>query len=121
MPHLTLEYTQNLHPADIGDILNKLNAATLASGLFEEQDIKARALALPLFRVGTANVERAFVHLKVAILSGRTPELKRTLSAGLMLVIEQAFPLGSIETQFSVEVVDIERESYSKRLAGGAV
>lgn len=116
MPHLTLEYTPNLPAFDAKAVLWQLNASLVASGQFEEIDIKSRALALETFAVGSeAPLQRAFVHVRLALLSGRTQAVKRELSERLLSVLQvlQVWP-ADLHVQLCVEIQEIERESYAK-------
>lgn len=71
MPHLHMEYTANLPQLDVDKALLRLNHGLVASGQFaDEFDIKSRAVKVESFRVGTGLGERAFVHVKLALLSG---------------------------------------------------
>lgn len=116
MPNLTLEYTANLHSQfDVPDTLLKLNQALVATGAFKEADIKSRALPLEVFVVGTAPTERAFIHLELSILSGRAMELKRDVSHELLHVLKQQFEhTPKFEVQLCVQVLDNDRDTYSK-------
>ena len=72
MPHLTLEYSKNLDTFSASAALLDINRALLASGQFEEADIKSRAIALDCCQIGVQDLPRAFIHAKLAILSGRS-------------------------------------------------
>lgn len=117
MPHLTLEYTDNLAAHLAPDLLPRLNRALLDSGLFAEADIKSRARRLDQWCVGVEAAPRAFAHARLAILSGRPAEAKRALSAGLLAALGAACaaPPGA-ELQLSVEVIDIDAASYAKEV-----
>ena len=115
MPHLTLEYTNNLPEFDAFATLLELNKILVASGHFEETDIKSRAIQLDTFLVGTLPNSGGFVHIKLAIMSGRSTQTKRELSESMLLVLNQigkSAPKTPI--QLSVEVQDIDREVYAK-------
>ena len=115
MPHLTLEYTDNLPQFNVDNALLLLNKVLLASGQFDEIDIKSRALKLCTFLVGTSAHGRGFAHVKLAILDGRSSEVKRALSENLLQVLKKIFKLNdNLHVQFCVEVQDIGRESYTK-------
>lgn len=116
MPHLHVEYTDNLRELDVDRLLLRLNHALVGSGQFsDEADIKSRAVALNGFRVGIAPGERAFAHVKLAILSGRSAEVKRQLSASLLEVLKEAIPeQAGLDIQLCAEVLDIDRDAYSK-------
>lgn len=115
MPHLTLEYTSNLPGFDPAVALKTLNQALAASGQFEELDIKSRATALASFAVGTAEVPRGFVHAKLYILSGRTPETKKALSHCTLQALRTVCPAPpGVHVQLCAEILDIDRDSYAK-------
>lgn len=121
MPHLTIEYTDNLPQFDADQALLALNQALVASGQFEEEvDIKSRAVRLHAFLVGTAPIGRAFVHAKLAILSGRSIETKQALSKDLLGALHTVcvWPPG-LYVQLCVEVQEIERASYAKMAVVG--
>ena len=116
MPHLHMEYTANLPELNADMALIRLNNALVASGQFAaEFDIKSRAVKVETFKIGTAMGERAFVHVKLALLSGRSAETKKQLSQSLLAVLQELceWPAG-VEVQLCVELLDIDRESYSK-------
>jgi 5-carboxymethyl-2-hydroxymuconate isomerase len=71
------------------------------------------------FKVGTALVERGFVHVKLALLSGRSPQIKQQLSESLLTAVKDLceWPAG-VEVQLCVEILDIDRESYAKAAVG---
>jgi 5-carboxymethyl-2-hydroxymuconate isomerase len=117
MPHLTLEYTSNLATINAERILLALNHALAASGHFNEMDIKSRAMALDTWRIGTTTVPHAFVHVKLAILSGRSPEVKSTISNSLLRVLSESCKgLAGHPIQLCVEMLDIDRASYAKEV-----
>ncbi|MHC8386011.1 5-carboxymethyl-2-hydroxymuconate Delta-isomerase [Pseudomonas sp. LB3P14] len=116
MPHLHMEYTANLPVLNADVALIRLNNTLVASGQFAaEYDIKSRAVKVETFKVGTALGERAFVHVKLALLSGRSAQIKKQLSESLLAVVQDLceWPTG-VEVQLAVEILDIDRESYTK-------
>jgi 5-carboxymethyl-2-hydroxymuconate isomerase len=119
MPHLTIEYSDNLPQFDAQETLLALNTTLAASGQFEEVDIKSRAIRLDTFLVGTSPLDRAFVHAKLAILSGRSVETKQALSNRLLAALQAAcaWP-ATLQVQLCVEVQEIERQSYAKASIG---
>jgi len=89
MPHLTLEYSANLETLDVPRCLLELNRALVASGQFAEVDIKSRALRFDEHAVGVVAEPRAFIHVKLSLLSGRTVDVKRRISATLLECLRQ--------------------------------
>lgn len=119
MPHLTLEYTNNLPKFLIDDALATLNETLVASGEFEEFDIKSRAIRMDTCRIGTAPEGRAFVHAKLAILSGRTMQTKRAVSESLLQELKRLCAgHDGLQVQLCVEILEIERDSYAKASIG---
>ncbi|MDR6586187.1 5-carboxymethyl-2-hydroxymuconate Delta-isomerase [Herbaspirillum frisingense] len=115
MPHLVVEYTGNL-TLDVQPTLLKLNQALVASGHFDENAIKARAVRLDDYLVGTAaDAKRAFVALRLSILTGRTLEEKKQVAdlLGAAIQKDQSWP-AQTQLQITVDVVDMQRETYFK-------
>ena len=120
MPHLHLEYTANLTGLAVEKTLLRLNNVLMVSGQFaSEFDIKSRAVAVERFRVGTGLGERGFVAVRLALLSGRSPQIKKQLSESLLAVLQDLGPWPEgVQVQLSVELLDIDRDSYSKIAIG---
>lgn len=117
MPHLTLEYTNNLDAIRPDCVLLALNHALVASEHFNEMDIKSRAVSLDTWRVGVSSEEYGFIHVKLAILSGRSTQVKSELSNALLRVLRAACKgLTGHPVQLCVEVQEIERASYAKEI-----
>ena len=118
MPHLTLEYTDNLHALDAPALLSAMNAALVDSGQFEEFDIKSRAIRLDCFAIGTSNAGRGFAHARLALLSGRTPAVKADLSQRLLAVLQaRCQPVPGLQIQLCAEILDMDRGSYAQAVA----
>jgi len=123
MPHLVIEITENTRlNCSQEELLDEANAALLASGQFQEADIKSRCLTLSTFRQGVEAEERAFVHARLSILDGRELAVRRALGQAVCDVIAEAVrPATDGRTvQVSVEVCEMERASYAKHIVGAA-
>ena len=119
MPQLYLDYSANLDAQIAPDeLLRHLNEALAESGQFEEADIKSRASAQTHVQIGVPSAgtpTRAFAHARLAILSGRTPTIKRELSQRVLAVLKAYVqPPAGWQLQLSCEVVDMDREVYAK-------
>ena len=120
MPHLHLEYTANLTGLAVEKTLLRLNNVLMASGQFgSEFDIKSRAIKVESFQVGTSLSPRGFIAVKLSLLSGRSPQVKQQLSQSLLAALQDLgeWP-ANVQLQLSVEVLDIDRDSYSKVAIG---
>ena len=116
MPHLIVEYSANLPHFPEAEALSALNAALCAHPeIQDEADLKTRFVVADSFEIGTAPANRGFVHAQLRLLSGRTPEAKKDLSAQIATVLRERTPRPQgVLVQLSVEVVDMDRGSYAK-------
>lgn len=120
MPHLTLEYTRNLGDFDPARALAALNEVMFDSGLFGESDIKSRAVGLDCFQVGVRDTPRGFVHVSVAMLSGRGDPERKALADGLLAALQPLLNGQTVgEVQLSVETAELHRPSYAKAVIHG--
>jgi 5-carboxymethyl-2-hydroxymuconate isomerase len=119
MPHLTLEYTNNLRDFDASQALRDLNEALGATNVFAELDIKSRAIRLDEFAVGTMPDGRAFIHVQLAISPGRTAETKSALSESMVETLQRCLsPAPDLHVQICAEILEIDGGSYAKRVIG---
>lgn len=129
MPHLTLEFTRNLKHFNPAGALAAINQAMFDSALFGEPDIKSRAIALDTFQIGVSAAPRAFAHVRIAMLAGRSSQERKSLAdavlAALAVVIQGTYLRGAVngeigtEIQLSVETTDLDRPSYAKVIING--
>ena len=112
MPHVIIEYSEDVAgQIAIDDLVGAVHDATMSSGLFPEYDIKSRATAYRHHRTG--QTRDSFVHVAVHLLDGRSDEQKCNLSEAILARIE---PLLPEVKSVGVEIVDIHRASYRKRV-----
>lgn len=119
MPHVHIEYSDNLPGLDGARLLSQVNRVLVDSGQFEPQDIKSRIRSCGCYLIGLGEAQ-ASLHLELRLLSGRLPEVRRQLSAELAQALTEALgprPSSGLPVQVSVDVVDMDRASYSKRSA----
>ena len=116
MPHLIVEYSQNLGVFPEAQALIELNEAVTASPEFpDESELKSRFVLVDSFAIGTMPAQRAFVHAQLHLLSGRTAEVKQDLSARIAEVLRRLTPRpAGVLVQLSVQIVDMDRGSYVK-------
>lgn len=116
MPHLIVEYSNNLTGFPKAEVLQALNKTLTASPeIKDEADLKSRLVTLDNFEIGTAPASRAFVHAQLRLLSGRTPEAKKDLGERIAQVLRRLTPRpAGLMVQLSVEMVDMDRASYVK-------
>lgn len=108
MPHCIIEHSAQIDGAILVPLVHQ---GALDSGLFEPEgsDIKVRAMSYANYQTGSVDIH--FVHVGLRILSGRTPDQKLHLSG---LVLEKLKSKLRCDCSISVEVIDVDRQSYAK-------
>ena len=114
MPHCIIEYSRDIaENFDIEVLIEAVHDGAMASGLFPEYDIKTRAIGYDAHRTG--QTRDSFVHVAVHLLSGRDDAQKSMLSE---LVLGKIEPLLPRVVSVGVEICDMHRASYRKRVLG---
>lgn len=116
MPHLTIEYTDNLREVfDPSAAVRHVNTAVLANGEFEPEQVKTRAQSLPYYRVGHADGGEAFIHVRIHVVAGRTLDLRQRLGKAALTGVQQALaPAPGLTVQLTAEVNEMQAETYQK-------
>ena len=119
MPHIHLEYSDNLQSFDARPVLEALNRAFFASGYVNSAlDIKSRAVCQQVYVVGLEqDHKQAYMHIKVSLLTGRSIAIQKEISALLLKVLQEndAVPVG-LSIQMCVEMLEMNKETYSKQI-----
>ncbi|MBD3671382.1 MAG: 5-carboxymethyl-2-hydroxymuconate Delta-isomerase [Gammaproteobacteria bacterium] len=109
MPHFVIEYSLEL--ADDGQVetmLDTVYQAALETALFDAGHIRLRAVPLRHYRNGSGG---PFVHAQLRIKPGRSDAQKKGLSAAVLGALRDQ---GWAATVMTVEVVEMDAESYAK-------
>lgn len=113
MPHCTIEYSNSLSDSLSPEIvMNAVFDAALSSELFQRSAIKVRAIPYSYYLIGAPEHEH-FLHVNIKILSGRTTDQKSMLSSQ---VFEALLALDITNTSITVEVSDLDKDSYSRNI-----
>jgi 5-carboxymethyl-2-hydroxymuconate isomerase len=117
MPHLILEYSDNLvKPLDHRALFGELHATLDAFGEFKLDQMKSRAMARDMYFVGAGAPENIFVHLTLYILGGRALELRQQISHALLGTLSRALEpnVRGRPSDLTVDVREMTRETYAK-------
>jgi len=108
VPHCIIEHSEEVNGSALVPLVHN---GALKSQLFDPNgsDIKVRAIAYSNYQTGSVDIN--FIHVTLKILSGRDAAQKSKLSN---LVLQQLHTLSLIDCSISVEVYDIDRDSYTK-------
>lgn len=112
MPHCVIEYAGEVaDQVSISELMAAVHQGAFETGLFPEYDIKTRAISYDNHRTGQTG--DSFIHVNVHLLSGRDDAQKADLSERILAKIE---PLVPNVVSVGVEIIDMHRASYRKRV-----
>jgi 5-carboxymethyl-2-hydroxymuconate isomerase len=87
MPHLTLEYTDNLE-FDAQKLLARLHSELVATGAINLKGLKSRAVRHTEYRIADGNPDYAFVHVNLLIREGRPLEVQGDAAQRVMAALK---------------------------------
>ena len=90
MPHLTLEYSDNIE-VDVQPLLARLHEEVVATGAINLKGIKSRAIRHTQYRIADGNANYAFVHVGLLIREGRPIEIQKEATQRVMKVLKETF------------------------------
>jgi 5-carboxymethyl-2-hydroxymuconate isomerase len=90
MPHLTLEYTDNLS-FEVQPLLARLHDELVATGAVNLKGIKSRAIRHTEYRIADGDAGYAFVHVNLLIREGRPLEIQQDAARRVMAVLKETF------------------------------
>ena len=108
MPHLVLEYSDNIiERPDAGDLFKRLHELLVRNGPFEMSAIKSRIIRHREYFVADGNRSNGFIHLTLSILKGRDLSLRQALAEKLLSFLKAAFARSRAQLKCSI-TVDIQ-------------
>jgi 5-carboxymethyl-2-hydroxymuconate isomerase len=90
MPHLTLEYTDNL-TFDVQLLLARLHNELVATGAINLKGLKSRAIRHTEYRIADGDPAYAFVHVGLLIREGRPLETQQEAARRVMAALKETF------------------------------
>jgi len=90
MPHLTLEYSDNIE-VDVQPLLARLHEEVVATGAINLKGIKSRAIKHTQYRLADGDPDYAFVHVGLLIREGRPIEVQKEATQRVMKVLKESF------------------------------
>jgi 5-carboxymethyl-2-hydroxymuconate isomerase len=111
MPHLEIEYTDNIAGLDAERVLAAAVEALDGVGEYDMASTKARVRRLDVYAVDRPDSGGAFVAVTLSVLPGRSEELLRRTSEAITAAVAGAasYPAG---TQVTTQVRELQ--GYSK-------
>jgi 5-carboxymethyl-2-hydroxymuconate isomerase len=90
MPHLTLEYSDNV-VFEVQPLLAHLHDELVATGAVNLKGLKSRAIHHTDYRIADGYSGYAFVHLNILLREGRPLETQQEVAKRAMAVLEETF------------------------------
>jgi 5-carboxymethyl-2-hydroxymuconate isomerase len=88
LPHLIVEYSSNVEQSlALDELLDKLHACALTTGVFPLGGLRVRAHRTDAFRIADKAPDNAFVHVTALIGHGRPLDVQQRAGAALFAVL----------------------------------
>lgn len=113
MPHLVVEYSDNLQALDVRALLQDMHQALDGKYNVASNRIKARAIKLSDYIVGDHGANAVMVHVTFKLMEGRSVEARKELSSLLQQIVRQHVPADQYpHSAVTIEVVELATATY---------
>ncbi|MCP3026524.1 5-carboxymethyl-2-hydroxymuconate Delta-isomerase [Halobacillus sp. A5] len=116
MPHIIVEYTDNLSEyTDVQELLKKINEAVIAQkDVFPIGGIRTRAFEVINYCVADGKENDAFVHAVIKIGKGRSEEEKSSVCEAIFQVMKKFFDdyKKNHYLALSLELIEFQNSTY---------
>ncbi len=112
MPHIVVEYSENLSKIDTYMLMADLHDALAAQDTVKKAKIKTRAIPIKDCMVGETEDMDEMVHIVLKLLKGRDVALRKKMADALFGVACSAVRSQYTNCSVTVEVVEMEPETY---------
>lgn len=90
MPHLILEYSDNLE-FEAQPLFARLHDELVATGAVNMKGLKSRAIRHTEYRIADGDERYAFAHLNILLRAGRPVETQQAVAQRAIAVLEETF------------------------------
>lgn len=118
MPHLLIEYSNNLterHRVDIDAVVDALHDAAIATGTAAPDALRTRAVGREHYAVGDRDPDNSFVAVMVRLGPGRELDEHRRLVDALLETLDVVLGDARQTSMLSVEVQEIDPDRRQNR------
>ena len=119
MPHLHLEYSDNIQQLDTQPLLLAIHQVLYSAGYVNDpKDLKSRAIAQQNYVIGLEReTDQGYVHAKVSLLTGRSLEIRQAISKLVLQLMQQHIASQpGLTIQLCVEILEMDKDTYSKAM-----
>ena len=120
MPHIILEYSQNLPELpDFRALFDDIHQALHRLGGIKLENCKSRTRTAEHFYIGDGDPDNAFIHLNIEFVEGRSDEVKKAIGQECLELVKRYYHMHLSEAlQITVKIDDIPLDFYFKDPAG---
>lgn len=121
MPQIVLEYTNNIDlELDYNRLFSEIHKIIHKHAGIKIENCKSRVIKLDKYYIGDGKKQNAFIHLEIKILEGRSYQIKSELGNFVLKLLEKHFSeeKKDFDLQITIELIDIEKNSYFKFPSG---
>ena len=119
MPHLTLEYSNNLpDKPDFKALFARCHEALVEFDSVRLPEIKSRAIPCDQFLIGDGSPQNIFIHLTLSVLDGRPADQRKQMGERLLSILRETFFRAWKERpcDITVDIREMNRETYCKAM-----
>ncbi len=118
MPHLIVEYSENLEAIiGISALVDALHNAAVGLDPLPTGGIRTRAVSRPIYRVADGHRDNGFIYVTLRLAQGRTAETKKVVGDSLFRTltsyVDEAFQRHPLS--LGLEIQEIDPESRWKK------
>ncbi len=117
MPHLILQYTDNIRQSvDFKALFTDFHQALDGFDGILALNCKSRAIPLHTFFAGDGVSSQCFVHVDVWIMEGRSSETKQIIGQKLMAILQTIYRPAILEQKLEITLAihDLNKPAYQK-------
>ena len=113
MPHISLEYTENIQTIIKSDLFDKLITIIIQAAEVKYENCKSRSVTIKDYYIGSKKNNEGFVHLEIKILEGRTEKIKNKIAQKSLKTLKSYFKNTKVHNiQYSVEIQEMKQGNY---------
>ncbi len=117
MPHLVLEYSNNIKEKGFfKPLFSQLHQILVGVCSASLESCKSRAVAHENYYIGDGNSKNAFVHLEVRLADGRSLSVREETGRQMLKILSEHFSksLKELNLQITIESKEFPRNLYFK-------
>ena len=114
MPHLRLEYTENIKTNISPELFDNLINILIDNTTIKSDNCKNRAIKINNSNLDSKKNNRAFIHLEIIILEGRSEKVKQKIGKQSLKILKSYFndSLNANFPQISLEIREMKQTNY---------